>query len=91
MYFLGYRMGEALSAKLYKEHRMVMDFDWGHTHVNKPSGEVFHRGTVHIQEYHIGEDGKITRASSKARLMTQEEIELYGSIILRYNPNVKFS
>lgn len=90
MYFRGLKMGQAIQAKVYKDHRMVLDFDWSHTHTNKGDRRVFEAGTVHVQEYRVGKDGNITRLSDQARLMTTDEIKRYGEIILHFNPNVKF-
>lgn len=90
MYFRGHKVGEALQAKVYKDRRMVLDFDWSHTHTNKVGGETFVEGTVHVQEYRVDESGNITRLSNKARLMNDAEIATYGTIIHHYNPRVKF-
>lgn len=90
MYFRGHEMGKALQAKVYKDHRMVLDFDWSHNHKNKGNGATFQTGTVHVQEYRVDNNGKIHRLSNQARLMTDAEISKYGNIILHFNPNVKF-
>ncbi|MCC8070527.1 MAG: hypothetical protein LIO90_01840 [Bacteroidales bacterium] len=90
LYFKGTKVGEATQAKVYKDHRMVLDFDWSHTHVNKGDGSRFEKGTVHVQEYKVMADGSIHRLSNNARRLTPAEIALYGEIILHFNPNVKF-
>lgn len=90
IYFKGQEMGKALQAKVYKNHRMVLDFDWSHNHRNKGNGETFEAGTIHVQEYCVDNNGNIRRLSNQARLMTIDEIRKYGQIILHFNPKVKF-
>lgn len=68
---------------------MVLDFDCDHPHENKPTGEFFEAGTVHVQGYEKRK-GKFARHSHKARRMTEAEIKKYGPLILAMNPNVKF-
>ena len=89
--------GYADQAKLYKDHSMVLDFDWSHTHTNKgKNGETFEKGTIHIQEYRmvrVRKNGKWVhefRRLKNARRMTPEEIAKYGPIIRHFNPYVKF-
>lgn len=89
--------GYADKAKLYKDHSMVLDFDWSHTHTNKgKNGETFVKGTIHVQEYkmvRVRKDGKWThefKRVKRARKMTSEEISKYGPIIRHFNPHVKF-
>jgi hypothetical protein len=98
MYFAPGPDGPATQAKLYnKNHQMILDFDWNHTHPNK-DGTIFPEGTVHIQEYTITKvkdpkTGKIVdsfKRSKKARYMTDEEIQKYGPLLLHFNPNIKF-
>lgn len=91
MYFRKNDKGEVIQGKLYMGRRMVLDFDWGHEHKNKKSHEVFPVGVVHVQFYTITPKGTPNRHSNEARLMTKEEIEKYGKIILYYNPNAKFT
>lgn len=97
VYFYPGRDGLAEKGKIYKNHSMSMDIDWSHTHVNKgKDGEVFPKGTVHVQEYEMArvrKGGKWThefKRVKKARKMTQSEIEKYGPIIHHFNPTVKF-
>ena len=62
-----------------------------------PKVTIFKKGTIHVQTYtitrrfsekdHKWHDHFIR---SKARKMTQAEIEKYGPIIKHFNPNVKF-
>lgn len=82
IYFAPGPDGKASQAKLYsKDKRMVLDFDWNHSHTN-PDGTNFPKGTVHIQEYKVtkvkNKNGKwvdkYTRLSKKARRMTPAEI-----------------
>lgn len=88
MYFKKGQDGLASQARLYKDRKIVMDFDWSHTHKNS-DGKVFPKGTVHVQVYQVDSKGNITRLSD-ARIMTDAEIKKYGPILLYYNPNVKF-
>ncbi len=82
--------GEARQARLYADRKMVLDFDWDHSHTNGKKGEFFPKGTVHVQEYYVDKNGKTKRHSDKARLMTDAEIKKYGPIIHAFNPKVKF-
>lgn len=98
IYFAPGPDGKASQAKLYnKDKRMVLDFDWNHSHTN-PDGTNFPKGTVHIQEYKVtkvkNKNGKwvdkYTRLSKKARRMTPAEIKKYSPILLFFNPDLKF-
>lgn len=102
VYFYPDKDEKATQAKLYSGEKMVLDFDWDHTHENKSSGrvtETFHKGVVHVQEYtsvriwspkYNKYVEKFKRKSNNARLMTEAEIAKYGPIIHHFNPNVKF-
>ena len=88
--------GLASQAKVYDGKKMIMDFDWDHSHKNR-DGTEFHIGTVHVQEYAVTRVKKndkyvdhFVRKSNKARLMTQAEIDKYGALLLHFNPNLKF-
>ena len=88
--------GLASQCKVYSQDRkMVKDFDWDHTHINK-DGSIFPKGTVHVQTYTItrvrGKDGKMHDKFVRgiARRMTASEIKKYGPIIKHFNPNVNF-
>ena len=98
VYFAKGPDGFACQCKVYnKEKKMVIDFDWDHDHNNKDGSPIFKKGTIHVQTYtitrrfsekdHKWHDHFIR---SKARKMTQAEIEKYGPIIKHFNPNVKF-
>lgn len=89
IYFKKGEDGLACQAKLYKERRAVLDFDWDHNHTNA-DGSKFEAGTVHVQVYKVDKQGNIVRMSKYARRMTDEEVKKYGPIILHFNPNVKF-
>lgn len=95
VYFYPGKGGLAEKGKVYKDHSMVMDLDWSHTHTNKgPNGENFSKGTVHVQEYkvtRIRKNGKWTtvfKRVKKARRMTADEISTYGPLIKHFNPHV---
>ena len=96
VYFSRGEDGFASQAKVYEGGKMLMDFDWDHSHTNR-DGTHFHIGTVHVQEYEVTrvkKNGKyvdhFVRKSNKARLMTQKEIDKYGALLLHFNPNLKF-
>ena len=76
-------------AKVYKDRKTVLDFDWSHTHKNS-DGRVFNKGTVHVQVYQVNSDGSLTRLSKEARLMNNQEMKKYGPILKYFSPNVKF-
>ncbi len=100
MYFAKGADGMATQAKLYgPDKKMRLDFDWNHDHKNKYDGQIFHKGTVHVQEYRITQVkdaktgrwvDKFIRASASARLMTNAEIIKYGAILRHFNPYIKF-
>ena len=90
MYFKLGNDGTAIQAKLYIGRVMALDFDWGHNHKNKGDGKTFPKGTVHVQKYVKDKNGKFSRLSDNAQLMTDSEIAKYGKIILHFNPNVIF-
>jgi len=82
--------GFASQAKVYKDRKTVLDFDWNHEHKNS-DGRVFPKGTVHVQVYRVNSDGSLTRLSKDARLMTHQEMKVYGPILKYFNPNAKFT
>ena len=79
---------QVVQAKVYISRDMVLDFDWSHQHINKPSGEKFPIGTIHVQVYRKKGDKEFVRLSNKARRMTEAEKEKYGPIIRYFNPSV---
>jgi hypothetical protein len=89
VYFRKGEDGLASQAKIYKDRKTIMDFDWSHTHTN-PDGTIFPKGTIHVQTYQVDSKGKLIRLSDKARFMTEAEIKKYGPIIKYFNKNVKF-
>lgn len=80
--------GEVIQAKLYKDRKHCLDFDWGHVHKNAGEKTVFPKGVVHVQTYSVNNIG--VRYSNNARLMTEGEIKKYGAILKAFNPHVKF-
>ncbi len=95
MYFKVGPDGDIIQGRYYDtERRSALDFDWGHDHYNNPKhggdGQRFDKGVVHVQKYTVNEKGVPLRKSNDARLMTEEEIEKFGPIILHFNPTVKF-
>ena len=89
IYFKKGKDGLASQAKVYKDRKTVLDFDWSHTHKNN-NGKIFPKGTVHVQVYRVNADGSLTRLSNLARFMSNHEMKLYGPIIKYFNPEVKF-
>lgn len=70
-------------ARVYDGRRVVLDFDWGHTHKD------YKEGTVHVHIWHINDKGKWVRGA-EPRLMNNEEIKFYGNLLRKANPNVRF-
>lgn len=89
VYFKKGKDGKASQAKVYKDRKTVLDFDWSHNHKNS-DGRIFLKGTVHVQVYRVNADGSLTRLSNSARLMNNHEMKLYGPILKYFNPDVKF-
>lgn len=77
-------------ARVYVNHRMSLDFDWGHNHRNKSDKRLFKVGTVHVQGWRWKPDGTFERLSDSARLMNNVEMKKYGPIIRAFCPTVKF-
>lgn len=91
MYFRVDKNGNVIQGKVYIDRKQSIDFDWGHTHVNKKGdGKIFPEGVVHVQIYNVDKDGNFTRNSNNARYMNDDEIAKYGPLIQAFNPNVKF-
>ncbi len=80
--------GNIIQAKLYKDRKHCLDFDWGHAHKNAGENTIFPKGVVHVQTYSVTSVG--VRYSNNARLMTESEIKKYGDILKAFNPSVKF-
>lgn len=76
-------------ARVYLERKMMIDFDWGHSHTNKSDKQSFKSGVVHVQTWQWRSDGSFKRQPD-ARLMTGEEIRKYGKLILHFAPDAKF-
>ena len=75
--------GKVGQARVYKDRKAALDFDWDREHKNFP------KGVVHVHEYEEV-DGKLRRKPGEPRLMTDEEIEKYGPILKQADPDVKF-
>lgn len=73
---------EIEQARIYKNRKAALDFDWGHGH-----GE-HEKGVVHVQEWYCNNKGKWVRRK-KARGLSNEEIERYGELIKLANPNAR--
>lgn len=89
MYFRQNAKG-VCQARVYVNHATFLDFDWSHNHTNKVDGHCFITGTIHVQAWTRNTDGSFSRQSSDARLMSNDEIAKYGSLIYIFCPNVKF-
>ncbi len=74
IYFRMGKEGHIDQMRTYENRNMALDFDWGHTHRNIP------KGVVHVQN----------RFTKETRLMNNEEIKKYGSILRKADPNVRF-
>lgn len=82
--------GEPKQLRIYNDHKMSIDFDWGHNHYNDPKrggdGRHFTAGTVHVQSFGA-EDRR--RNTFFARYMSNDEIRKYGEIIHHFCPTIK--
>lgn len=77
--------------RVYLEHKICIDFDWSHQHINKgTNGRVFKSGVVHVQVWKQNFDGTFTRVSNRARSMSNDEMKKYGPLIKSFCPTVKF-
>lgn len=83
VYFKKSDEGEHLieQARVFKDRQPSIDIDWGHTH-----GE-FKEGTVHVHEWVPKPGGGFKR--KPPRLATAAELERYGELIKKANPNLK--
>lgn len=70
-------------ARVYKDRKVSLDFDWGHDHGD------FKDGVVHVHEWYKNKNGKWVR-SGNPRLMSDEEIKKYGDVLKKADPDVKF-
>lgn len=81
--------GDVVQGRVYINRLSFLDLDWGHAHRNNPriggDGQFFPKGVIHVHS--ISPDGRLP---ANARLMTDEEISLYGPLIKEFAPNVKF-
>ena len=80
--------GEIVQARVYKDRKPIMDFDWDHPHENK-NGKKFPEGVVHVQLWKDGPKGKPVRDSGRARYMNNKEMSRYGELIKKANSNTK--
>ena len=70
-------------ARIYKDRKVVLDFDWGHTH------KTFQQGIVHVHEWHYNNQGKWVRCENP-RYLNNDEIRKYGDLLKLAYPNIKF-
>lgn len=77
------RQGIVEQARVYDNRTAALDFDWGHTHCE------YRKGIVHVHEWRKDKNGKLIR-SGKPRLMNNAEMEKYGDLLKKANPDVKF-
>lgn len=68
--------------RIYEKRQAVVDFDWGHEHKSCMKGVVH----VHI----VQSEGNLHADAKNVRYMNNEEIEKYGPLIKKLNPNAKF-
>ena len=64
--------------RIYINRKAAIDFDWGHK-----DGK-FKKGVVHV---HLWVDGK---RQPPRRLMNNHEMKMYGKLLKKANPNVRF-
>ena len=83
IYFKENRNGEIIQMRIYVNRKASLDFDWGHEHKN------FSKGVVHVHLWTLDSKGKHIRNEPRG-LMSNKEIELYGNILKKANPNIKF-
>jgi hypothetical protein len=76
-------------ARVYSGQKTFLDFDWSHNHTN-PDGTKFPRGVVHVQVWQLNADGRPERVGDSARFMNNTEMKMYGPLLKKYYPNVKF-
>lgn len=88
VYFKTNANGEIIQARIYKDRKPACDFDWDHNHTNK-NGEKFEKGTVHVQPFKKDAKGNWKRDDKHARYLSNEEIQRYGELIKKANPNAK--
>lgn len=81
--------GEIVQARIYSNRMPMADFDWDHSHINA-NGQHFEAGVVHVQPWKQNADGKWVRDSKHARYLTEKEVERYGPLLRKINPNLKF-
>lgn len=93
LYFRKGPTGKVVQASLYLCGKKVLDFDWGHKHINSlGDGKTFPNGIVHVQ-FHEGIGGKNLdrgRSLKNARYMTKAEIAKYGPILKYFCPDIDF-
>lgn len=90
MYFRENHSG-VCQGRVYLDHKVTIDFDWSHEHINiGTDGRHFRKGVVHVQIWKQKSDGTFTRISNGARLMNNAEIKKYGPLIKAFCPDVKF-
>lgn len=78
----GKESGDIIQARIYKDRKAYIDFDWSHNHQDCPEG------VVHVHFYKIV-DG-VPRKQTAWRYMNNEEMKKYGPLLRKATPNVKF-
>lgn len=90
MYFRKNHSG-VCQGRVYLDHKMCLDFDWSHVHINKTTdGRRFEIGVIHVQVWKQNSDGSFTRVSEGARYMSNAEMKKYGALIKAFCPTVRF-
>lgn len=75
--------GQIEQARIYKDRKVSLDFDWGHPHKELP------QGVVHVHEWHRDKKGKWSR-DSNPRYLNDYEINRYGDLLKLADPHIKF-
>lgn len=68
-------------ARVYIDRHPSIDIDWGHTHGK------FKEGTIHVHEWVQNPDGSWKREPPRAA--NNSELNRYGELIKKANPNLK--
>lgn len=84
VYFKLDEHGMIEQARIYDGRKAVYDIDWGHVH------DDFKIGMVHIHAFSYTSNGDVDRKQKNARFLNDEEMEKYGALLKKANPNIKF-
>lgn len=83
IYFWRARDGRIIQMRIFVDRKAAFDFDWGHTH-----GQ-FQKGVVHVHSWILDAKGKPHRQEPH-RTMNNDEIRMYGALLRKADPHVRF-